>query len=171
MDRIWKMSLLMTAIILADQLTKGAIQQNFFLGESIPVIEGLFNLTYVRNSGAAFGMGRGAPEFIRVTFFLIVPVLACFWMLYLIWIERHRNALLCTAYSLIFAGAVGNLIDRFSLKYVVDFLDFHYKEHHFPSFNIADSAITIAAGLLIVDYFIQRKKLKLEEQAKQNDAV
>jgi signal peptidase II len=165
MDRIWKMSLLITAIIISDQLTKGAIQQNFFLGESTTIIDGLFNLTYVRNTGAAFGMGRGAPEFIRVSFFLIVPVFACFWMIYLIWAERHRNGLLCLAYSLIFAGAVGNLIDRFTLKYVVDFLDFHYKEHHFPSFNIADAAISIAAGLLIIDYFIQRKLLK--EQAKE----
>lgn len=170
MDRIWKMSLLVTAIILADQLTKGAIQQNFHLGESLPVIEGLFNLTYVRNTGAAFGMGRGAPEFIRVTFFLIIPVMACIWMLYLVWVERHRNALLCTAYSLIFAGAVGNLIDRFTLKYVVDFLDFHYKDHHFPSFNIADSAISIAAGLLILDYFIQRKKLKQQELEQKESA-
>lgn len=170
MDRIWKMSLLITAIVLSDQLTKGAIQQNFFLGESMPVIEGLFNLTYVRNTGAAFGMGRGAPEFIRVTFFLIIPVIACFWMVYLIWVERHRNAILCTAYSLIFAGAVGNLIDRFTLKYVVDFLDFHIKDHHFPSFNIADSAISIAAGLLIVDYFIQRKKLKEQELEQEKSA-
>lgn len=165
MDRIWKMSLLITAIILADQLTKGAVQQNFFLGESIPVIEGLFNLTYVRNTGAAFGMGRGAPELIRVIFFLIIPVMACLWMVYLIWIERHRNALLCTAYSLILAGAVGNLIDRFTLKYVVDYLDFHFRGSHFPSFNIADSAISIAAGLLIIDYFIQRKKIKQQEVA------
>lgn len=170
MDRIWKMSLLITTIILADQFTKGAIQQSFFLGESVPVIEGLFNLTYVRNSGAAFGMGRNSSDLVRIVFFLIIPVLACLWMIFLIWIERKRNALLCLAYSLIFAGAVGNLIDRFSLKYVVDFLDFHYKGSHFPAFNIADASISIAAALLIIDFFIQRKAEKQKELTEQEQS-
>lgn len=167
MDRIWKMSLLITVIILVDQFSKGIIQQNFALGESISVIDGFFNITYVQNSGAAFGIGRGAPDFYRITFFLVIPVIACFWMLYLIWKERKGNFILCLAYSLIFGGAVGNLIDRFSLKYVVDFLDFHLGGRHFPAFNVADSAISIAAGLLILDFFIQLKKEKEQKRAGQ----
>lgn len=160
MDRIWKMSIMITVIILADQFTKGMIQQSFMLGESVPIIEGFFNFTYVRNPGAAFGMGRDAPDFLRAIFFLFIPVVACFWMLFLIWKERRNNFLLCLAYSLIFAGAVGNLIDRFSLNYVVDFLDFHIGYHHFPAFNIADSSISIAAGLLIWDYILQLRSDK-----------
>lgn len=167
MDRIWKMSLLITVIILVDQFSKGIIQQNFSLGESISVIDGFFNITYVQNSGAAFGIGRGAPDFYRITFFLVIPVIACFWMLILMWKERHRNYLLCLAYSLILGGAIGNLIDRFSLKYVVDFLDFHLAGRHFPAFNVADAAISIAAGLLILDFFIQMKKEKQQEQSEQ----
>ncbi len=160
MQRIWSMSLMITAIILVDQFTKGAIQSNFYHGESISVIEGLFNLTYVRNPGAAFGMGANAHDTIRAIFFLALPVVACLWLLWLIWTTRKNNALLCTAYSLIFAGAVGNLIDRFSLNYVVDFLDFYWGQSHFPAFNVADSAISIAAGLIIIDFFIQIKKEK-----------
>ena len=79
-------------------------------------------------------------------------------LIYLIWKERHKSLLLCTAYSLVFAGAVGNLIDRISLDYVVDFLDFYIGDKHFPSFNIADSSISIAAGLLILDFILSFKK-------------
>ena len=71
-----------------------------------------------------------------------------------------KNLLLCTAYSLILAGAIGNLIDRFSLGYVVDFLDFYYGNSHFPAFNVADSSITIAAFLLIIDFVKEYQKQK-----------
>ncbi len=158
MQRIWSMSLMITAIILVDQFTKGAVQSNFYHGESIPIIEGFFNLTYVRNPGAAFGMGANAHDTVRAIFFLALPVLACFWLIWLVWSTRKTNALLCYAYSLIFAGAVGNLIDRFSLNYVVDFLDFYIGQSHFPAFNVADSAISIAAVLIIIDFLIQIKK-------------
>lgn len=157
MQRIWSMSLLITVIILVDQFTKGAVQANFYHGESITIIDGFFNFTYVRNPGAAFGMGANAHDTIRAIFFLALPVLACFWLIWLIWQTRYTSLLLCTAYSLIFAGAVGNLIDRFSLNYVVDFLDFHFQGKHFPAFNVADSAISIAAGLLIIDFIKQLK--------------
>lgn len=167
MDRIWKMSILITVIILADQFTKALVQQNFMLGESMPIIEGLFNLTYVRNPGAAFGIGRDANDLVRGFFFLFIPVIACFWMVYLIWKERYGNGLLCLAYSLILAGAIGNLIDRFTLGYVVDFADFYIGTRHFPAFNIADSAISIAAALLILDYFIQLKRARSSSLAEQ----
>ncbi|WP_417336955.1 signal peptidase II [Halobacteriovorax marinus] len=158
MDRIWKMSLLIVGVILLDQFTKGAIQQNFKLGESLAVIPGFFNLVYVQNSGAAFGMGAGAGDFVRILFFLILPTIACFWLLWLIWKTRHTSAWLCTTYSLIFAGAVGNLIDRYSLKYVVDMFDFYIGTSHFAAFNIADSAISIAAVMLIIDFAYLEKK-------------
>ena len=160
MDRIWKFSLVMAAIIIADQISKGMIQQNFTLGESIPLLKGFFNFTYVRNTGAAFGMGAGASETMRRIWFLALPVVACIWLVVLIWKQRKENWLLGWAYSLILAGAIGNLIDRFSLGYVVDFLDFYYGTAHFPAFNIADSSITIAGGLLILEFFISQKKEK-----------
>ena len=162
MNRIWKMSLLMTALIILDQLTKGAVQSAFYVGESVPVIKGFFNLTYVKNPGAAFGFGSTASLEIRQVLFLWVPVLACIWLLTLIWKTRLTNFLLCLSYSLIFAGAVGNLIDRFSMGYVVDFLDFHYGNSHFPAFNVADSSITVGAGFMIVDMIIELRQKKKE---------
>lgn len=161
MNMIYKMCILMSAIIFGDQVTKALVQQKFYLGESIPVIENFFHFTYVRNPGAAFGMFGQSADWIRIPLFFGVPVIACFWLIYLIWKTRNENKLQCVAYSLIFAGAVGNLIDRFSMNYVVDFLDFFWKGHHFPAFNIADSAISIAAGLLIIDAILDSRKSKL----------
>ena len=83
MKRFWALLLIMVGIILVDQLSKGAIQGSMVLGQSFPVIKGLFNITYVQNTGAAFGIGAGANDFIRITFFLIIPVIACFWIFYL----------------------------------------------------------------------------------------
>ncbi len=163
MNRIWKLSLMMVTLILADQFSKGAIQASFRLGESIPIIDGFFNFTYVRNPGAAFGFGANNGDLFRLILFKIVPVIACFWIAALIWKERHKSFLLSLAYSLILAGAIGNLIDRFSLNYVVDFLDFYLGSKHFPAFNIADSCISIAAGLLIIDFFLSLKKEREEK--------
>ena len=136
MNRIWKMSIMMSLIILIDQVTKGIVQSKFFLGETVPVIEGFFNFTYVKNPGAAFGFLAGASLEIRQFMFLLLPVLLSVWFVTLIWKTRHENFLLCLAYSLILAGAIGNLIDRFSMGYVVDFLDFYYGSNHFPAFNV-----------------------------------
>ena len=157
MNRIFKMCIMIATIIIADQMTKGIVQQKFFLGESIPVIPNFFHLTYVRNPGAAFGMLAHSPDYIRTPLFFALPVLACFWLAYLIWSNRNINLIHCLAYSLIFAGAVGNLIDRFSMNYVVDFFDFFWGAHHFPVFNIADSSITIAAIILIFDLIFLNK--------------
>lgn len=149
---------MISAIIIGDQATKAIVQQNFYLGESIPVINDIFHFTYVRNPGAAFGMFGTSPDYIRIPLFFGVPVLACFWLMWLIWTTRNTNKLQCLSFSLIFAGAVGNLIDRFSMNYVVDFLDFFWGTHHFPAFNIADSAISIAAALLIYEIIFLSKK-------------
>ncbi len=157
MKRIWIMSLMIATIIIADQLTKGTVQSTMVLGQSIEVVSGYFNITYVRNPGAAFGMGAGASDWVRMILFKIIPVFACIWLLVMAWKERYGSLRLCLVYSLIFAGAVGNLIDRFTLDYVVDFLDFHWQGSHFPAFNIADAAISIAAGLYILDFILVLK--------------
>lgn len=167
---------MIVGIILLDQFTKGAVQSSFRLGETMPIIDGLFNFTYVRNPGAAWGFGANweqqYPQFgmyFRLALFKIIPVLACFWLMYLIWLERNKSLLLCTAYSLILAGAVGNLIDRISLNYVVDFLDFYWGNKHFPAFNVADSSISIAAGLLIIDFFQSIKRGDEEDQTTKSE--
>lgn len=166
MARFWSLCLLMAALIIADQLSKGAIQSSLYYGQTIPVIDGFFSIAYVKNTGAAFGFGAGGPEWFRQVFFLGLPVVFCLWIFWML-IKSLKGAFyLSLAYALIIAGAVGNLIDRFSLGYVVDFLMFYWKEeaNHFPAFNIADSCITIAAGLLIIDFFLQLKAKKAAEK-------
>lgn len=157
MARIWKLTLIIVAIILLDQFTKVYIQSQMYVGESHDVIKGFFSITYVRNPGAAFGFLATAHENIRKPLFLFLPVAACFWLVWLIWTSRKSSLILSTAYSLILAGAVGNLIDRFYLGYVVDFLDFYWNDAHFPAFNVADSSITVAAFLLGIDFILQLK--------------
>lgn len=151
------------SLILIDQLTKFAIRVHFSLHESVPVINGLFSITYIRNPGAAFGFLANAGEMIRRPFLLIMPIGICLVLLLLIRQIWNKNKLLEIAYCLVMAGAIGNLIDRFYFGYVVDFLDFYYNNHHFPAFNVADSSITIAAGLLIIDFIreaIAKKRLQ-----------
>ena len=149
-------------IIIADQYSKYLVVENIKYGENITVIDGILNLNHVRNYGAAFGIGSSwsnpkvakTPEekgqIYKLLILRILPVLACLLPVFLVWRERNKGTLLLLAYSLIIAGASGNLIDRFRLNYVIDFLDFHIKNKHFESFNIADSSISIAAGLLIL---------------------
>ena len=164
MKQLWKYIFLTVGIIILDQITKGIIKSNFILGESIPVIEGFFNITFVKNPGAAFGFFADARDEIRKPLMLITPVAVSVWLVFQVRSTYKKNSLLTLAYCLIIAGAMGNFIDRFAYSYVIDFLDFHYNNVHFPAFNVADSAITIAAGLLILDLIIiikqERKSTK-----------
>jgi signal peptidase II len=167
MARFWTLSLLMAFLIIADQLAKGAIQTTLFFGQSIPVIEGFFNLAHVHNSGAAFGFMANGPAWFRQIFFLGLPVIFCGWIFMTLVKSLKGPFYISLAYALIIAGAIGNLIDRFSLGYVVDFLLFYWRNenNHFPAFNIADSCITVAAGLLIIDFFQQWKAKRQNNHA------
>lgn len=148
-------------LIIIDQLTKGWTQSAFrFEGETLKVIDGFFSLTFVKNPGAAFGMGGQASLLVRQLMFLLVPTLFSLWVAYMLVKTIAGPFHLSMAYALILAGAVGNLIDRYTLGYVVDFFLFYYRQYDFPAFNVADSCITIAAGLLIWDMLLQLKKKK-----------
>jgi signal peptidase II len=173
MARFWSLSLMMAALIIVDQLSKGAIQSSLYWGQSIPVIKGFFSIAYVKNTGAAFGFMAQGPLWFRQIFFLALPVVFVGWIFYLLIKTLKGPFYMSLAYSLIIAGAIGNLIDRFSLGYVVDFLLFYWKEeaNHFPAFNVADSCITVAAGLLIIDFFQQMKLKKAEELAQTQESV
>lgn len=148
-------------LIILDQITKGVIQSKFYLGESIPVIEGFFNLTYVQNPGAAWGVGRNFEGWVRVVFLLTFPVAICGYFFYWM-IQTLKGPLhLSLSLALVVAGAVGNLIDRFTLEYVVDFLDFYIKQSHFPAFNVADSCVSVGACLLVLEFaFLEPKRQK-----------
>lgn len=162
MARFWTLSLITAFLIILDQLTKGAIQSTLYYGQTIPVIQGFFSIAYVKNTGAAFGFGANGPEWFRQIFFLGLPVIFCGYVFYLLIKTLKGPFYISLAYALIIAGAVGNLIDRFVLGFVVDFLMFYWKDeaNHFPAFNVADSCITVAAFLLIIEFLIQLKAKK-----------
>ena len=129
-----------------DQLSKFAVTRALSYGSGIEVTP-FFNLVLVHNKGAAFSLFASASGWQR-EFFIGVAVIASLWVVYLL--RRHpRETLFCFALSMILGGAVGNLIDRILLGAVVDFLDFHVAGYHWPVFNVADSAITCGAGLLV----------------------
>ena len=137
-------------VIVIDQITKLYIAHHFNLHESVRVIPNFFNLTYIRNTGAAFGLLSKAPESFRIPFFIIIPLVALT-VIVLVFKKTHETELLMiTSLSLILGGAVGNFIDRLRFNYVIDFLDFHwFYKYHWPAFNVADSAIVVGVGLLI----------------------
>ena len=140
-------------IIVLDQITKIGILYHYYYGQSTPVISGFFSLTHVHNTGAAFGMMADAHPAFRVPFFLIVPLVALLVIGYIFKRLPDKSVLLSCALSLVIGGAMGNLLDRARLGFVVDFLDFYWQHYHFPAFNVADSAICVGVGVLMLDLF------------------
>jgi signal peptidase II len=144
-------------IIALDQITKSAITARFFLHESYPVINGFFNLVHVMNPGAAFGFLADTSQAFRYIFFIGITVAAALLIVYYLVKSNPRNLILTGSLTLIFGGAVGNLVDRIRFGAVVDFLDFYVGGAHWPAFNVADSAITIGAILMIWEMILNRK--------------
>lgn len=138
-------------MVVLDQLVKIYIHANFSLGESVPVIKDIFHITYVRNTGAAFGIFREMPALFRDAFFLSMPPIAMIIILMMLRSVENHDRWQIFSLSLIFGGAIGNYIDRLRFGYVIDFLDFHWKDvWSYPAFNIADSAIVGGVCLLLV---------------------
>jgi signal peptidase II len=153
----WKMVLgWVVTILVVDQLTKMIVDRTISLHESIPIIDGLFNLTYVRNTGAAFGIFAGSHEAFRLPFLILVSVLALGFVVVMLKRLRDEETGLITALSLIIGGAIGNLVDRVLYGEVIDFLDFYWSNYHWPAFNVADSCITV--GVLITLYYLIKAK-------------
>ena len=146
-----------TLIVIFDQVTKAWILSSMRLHESFAVIDGFFNITSVRNPGAAFGFLAGAPPLFRAVFFIAVTVGAIVLILYYLRISMIDDYPIILSLSLIFSGAAGNLIDRVRFGEVVDFLDVYIGSYHWPAFNVADSAITIGATVMIFAMLRRRK--------------
>lgn len=144
-------------IIALDQITKSAITSRFTLHEAVAVIPGLFNLVYVMNPGAAFGFLADASATFRYVFFISVTLAAAGLIVYYLLKSNPRNLMLAVSLTLIFGGAAGNLIDRIRFGSVVDFLDVYIGSSHWPAFNVADSAITIGAILMIWEMILNRQ--------------
>jgi signal peptidase II len=142
--------LVSVVVIVLDQLSKATINSHLVYGESLAVMP-FFNLVLAHNTGAAFSFLHEAGGMQRWLFSAIALV-ASVWIVWLL--RKHQSQLLFSfALAFILGGALGNLIDRMAYGYVVDFLDFYWGSYHFAAFNLADSAITCGAGLLIWDSF------------------
>ncbi len=142
-------------IVVLDQFTKVLVLGSFRYGESL-TITSYFNLVRVHNLGAAFSFLSDAGGWQRWFFTGLGTVAA----LVMVWLLRSHTGqrLFCSAISFILGGAIGNVIDRLLHGYVVDFLDFHWAGWHFPAFNVADCAITLGAGLLILDELLRVRR-------------
>ena len=140
---------LAAVVVLLDQLTKVLVLRSFAPGERYSLVAGFFDLTLVFNRGAAFSFLAGAGGWQR-WFFIGIGIAAAGFILYLLW-KHGSQRLFATGLALILGGAIGNVIDRVLRGQVVDFLLAYWDRFYWPAFNVADSAITIGAGLLIVD--------------------
>ena len=143
------------AIVLADQLTKWLVLSRFAPGEALE-LTGFFNLILVFNKGAAFSLLANAPGW--QTPLLVAFALGAALIVSVLLVRSAGRRTFCAGLALILGGAIGNVIDRLRYGYVVDFLDLHAAGWHWPAFNVADSAITIGAALLILDGFRHHEK-------------
>ncbi|MEK6684698.1 MAG: signal peptidase II [Nitrospirota bacterium] len=144
-------------ILILDQVTKAVIQQTMQLHESIPIINRLFSLTYIRNPGAAFGLFAEHGNGLRIAFFATISVVAIVF-LWTLFVKTPKEAWLGRlSIAMVMGGAMGNLADRLRFGDVTDFLDFYIGSYHWPAFNVADSSISIGVALMIW-YFIREDR-------------
>lgn len=155
---VWLM--IIAGTIFLDQLTKWLTVINLDLGETFPLIEGVFHFTYVRNTGAAFSIFNEPDQ--RWIFMSISTVAIIALSVYL-WKNRNGSKLLCVALSFIVGGGIGNMIDRCLLKYVIDMLDFRLI--NFAVFNVADSFVCIGVGLFALQMILEEIAVMKKEKA------
>ncbi|MDR0677705.1 MAG: signal peptidase II [Holosporaceae bacterium] len=138
---------LFSLVIICDQLSKYIVAQSMFIGETFSLTP-FFNLVRVENTGVTFGLFKGtAQPFVFALISLIIVIWLC------VWVRSNKHLLMPV--GLIISGAIGNLIDRFTYKAVIDFLDFHLLIYHWPAFNIADSAIVIGMAILFFGSYME----------------
>ena len=153
----WKIfGIIVVLGLVVDQATKLYIHATMKLYHSIPVIKGFFNITYLRNRGAAFSFLSDASW--RLPFFIMVTLVACCVILVALKKMRHEQRMAQVALAMIFSGALGNLIDRVRIGEVIDFLDVYWKSYHWPAFNVADSLICVGVALTALDLFMEERR-------------
>jgi signal peptidase II len=146
-------------VVVIDQISKWLVVKNVPLYGKINLLPFL-DVTHIRNPGAAFGIFRELPESLRLPMFVLVLIAAVVVIVYFLSKTGNNDRLLVVSLSLILGGAIGNSIDRFRLRYVTDFIDFHWFGNpalHWPPFNLSDSAITIGVILILFDTFILKR--------------
>jgi signal peptidase II len=145
------------AVVLIDQVTKAWVLRHLAGGPPLTVIPGFFNLTYGRNTGGVFGLLSGAPTLTRRLLFVGATAVALGVIVHFLRRWGRESRLLAFALSLVAGGAIGNLIDRVRFGSVVDFIDWYWRSHHWYTFNVADSAISVGAVLLFVQSLLPER--------------
>jgi signal peptidase II len=140
-------------IVAVDQLTKAIVRATLPLHASVTVIPGVMDFTHVRNTGAAFGLLNSADFAFKTPLIALIAVAALVGIATYAWGLASGQLLARTGLALIVGGAAGNLIDRATIGSVVDFVDVYWRTYHFWAFNVADSAITVGAAIMILDMF------------------
>jgi len=159
--RLWSL-VIAAAVFVLDRITKILIERNVSVWDSHHVIPGFFDIVHTKNRGAAFGMFSDGSSELR-SFLLIGVSLAVLFFISLLLLRPSRagfagSKLSIVGLSLVMGGAIGNIYDRIAYGMVTDFLEFYLGEYHFAAFNIADSAITVGAGLLLLDMWRTRNQ-------------
>ncbi|MEJ5375685.1 MAG: signal peptidase II [bacterium] len=149
--------LVAVTVLVLDQLTKAAVAEHMRLHESLTVIPGFLNLTYVRNTGAAFGLLATQSPGIRSLVLIASSLIAMGFIVWIWWRERVSSWCRVISLGLILGGALGNLVDRIRLGEVVDFLDIYWGKYHWPAFNVADSAVTVGILVLLPSLILSPK--------------
>ena len=150
--------LIALAVLVFDRLTKWLVVRNIALDDAVSIIPGLFRLTHLENTGAAFSLFAESPSPFKTVLLVAISVAALIIVALLLWMRRRDFNATTLALSLIMGGALGNLWDRLMEGKVTDFLDFYIGAHHWPPFNVADSAIVVGA-LLLLGRTLKKEKL------------
>jgi signal peptidase II len=148
--------LIMVVIFAADQITKHIVQNSIAHGQVITVIPGFFNLIRTENSGIAFSLFAGSSSPWKLVLLVGVSLALLATVVIVALKSRQMTLQIGLGLSLIVGGASSNLVDRMRFGQVVDFLDVYYRSYHWPTFNVADSAIVVGAGLLLLDMLISK---------------
>jgi signal peptidase II len=142
-------ALIAVLVFAGDQLTKAMVESSIPQHTVIPILPHCFNLVHVRNTGAAFGLFSDSPAPWKIAVLVVVSGALLLAVVGMVWRSRHLHWGTAVGLALILGGALSNLFDRIRLGRVVDFLDVYWRAYHWPSFNLADSAIVVGAGFLI----------------------
>jgi len=163
-DLIWKFAYLAIAggVFMIDQSTKAWAASRLRFGDDREIIPGFLNFAYATNTGAAFSMFDNQGDAGRWGL-SVVAMIAGVLVLYFFWRTPRSDDRVLGALALLLAGIAGNVTDRLRLGYVIDFIDVQFGNWHYPTFNVADMAICIGAGLLILDVFFSKSRQKSED--------
>lgn len=172
MNRKFKYLLFLVPLsVFLDQITKHWAK-SLRMEPPVVIIDNFFNFIYVENKGAAWGIGSGIPDTYRVLVFVLISIFALGLIGYFFTKVKEHETTLLISLCFILGGAIGNFIDRMAYSSVIDFIDWHYYDAHWPTFNVADVFISIGVGLLILEMFFGKSELSLfaaQEQAKREE--